>query len=64
MKANILHETENLHLVSTHEGLEIRLNGATHSVSVGKPKDIDAAMRAMPRLERGITNLRAMYRHW
>jgi hypothetical protein len=60
---NILHETANLYLYRTAKGLEIRLVGPTHAVTVGKPKDIDSAKRAMNRMELYPDRLRAMYRH-
>jgi len=60
---NILHETKNLYLYRTPKGLEIRLNGPTHAVVVGNPKDVGSAERAMDRLERYPARLRDMYKH-
>lgn len=59
---NILHETKNLYLYKTPKGLEIRLNGPTAAVVVGKPKDVASAKRAMDRLERYPDKLRDMYK--
>lgn len=56
---NILYETTNLYLYKTSKGLEIRLNGPTHAVLVGSPKDVESAKRAMSRMERHPGNLRA-----
>lgn len=62
MKENdILHETANLHAVAVKTGIEIRLNGNTHSIAVGVKKDIEAAKITMGRLEKNIGNLRKMY---
>ena len=62
-ESDILHETQNLALVSADGRLEIRLTGATYAVVVGHPRSIDAGRRTMERLERHPKNLRAMYSH-
>jgi len=59
---DILYETANLYLFQTPRGLEIRLNGPTHAVVVGKPNDITSAKRSMDRMERYPDKLRAMYK--
>lgn len=59
---SILHETKNLYLYRTPKGLEIRLNGPTHAVVVGNPKDVESAKRAMERLERYPDKLRSMHK--
>lgn len=62
-ESDILHETANLYLIQTPKGLELRLIGATHSVVVGSPKDVEAGKRAMVRMERYPDTLRAVYSH-
>lgn len=59
---DILYETANLYLFQTRRGLEIRLNGPTHAVLVGKPQDLVSAKRAMDRMELYPDKLRAMYK--
>lgn len=59
---DILYETANLYLFQTPRGLEIRLNGPTHAVVVGKPNDVVSAKRSMDRMERYPDKLRAMYK--
>lgn len=58
---DILHETKNLYLYRTRKGLEIRLNGPTAAVLVGRPTDVESAKRTMERLERYPDKLREMY---
>lgn len=60
-ESSIVHETDNLYLYRTANGLELRLNGITHSVIIGRPKDESSALRTMERLERYPDNLRVMY---
>ena len=62
-ESDILYETENLYMCRTSRGLEIRLNGVTHAVTVGKPKDAESGRRVMDRLERYPSRLREMYNH-
>lgn len=63
IESNILHETENLYLFQARETLEIRLNGQSHAVLVGKAKTVEAAKQTMARLERYPRNLRAFLHH-
>ena len=64
-ESDILHETENLYLCKVKKGLEIRLNGTTHSVVVGNPTlGVERAKLTMTRLENGIDEVRKMYQFW
>ena len=58
-----LHETENLAMWETLKGLEIHLQGATHAVLVGNPRDAESGKRFMERAERNILNLRRFHNH-
>lgn len=57
---NILHETEHLYLYRTAKRLEIRLQGATHAIVVGFPRDVESGKRVMARLEQYPHRLRSM----
>jgi hypothetical protein len=59
----IVHETANLYLSRVRGILEIRLNGATHAVVVGKPSSVESAKRTMERLERYPAQLRQFMNH-
>lgn len=64
IERDILAETKNLYVCRERGVLRLYLKGVTHSVSIGNPLSIDAAMRTMQRLERYPDNLRAMYAHY
>jgi hypothetical protein len=58
-----IHETENLALYKTKSGFEIHLQGNTHAVLVGNPKNEESGRKFMERIENpiGMRNLRKMY---
>jgi len=60
-ESDILHETENLALVKIGEALEVWLHDGTHSVSVGKPKSVEAGKIFMERAEKHPDNLKKMH---
>ena len=62
-ESDILYETLNLCLCRTGNNLQILLVGLTHSIEIGRPRDIESGKRAMERLERYPVYLRAMYNH-
>lgn len=64
MESNILHETDNLYLYRAPERLEIRLQGATHSVLVGWTDSEEKARRTMERMESHIEQVRRAYSHY
>lgn len=57
-------ETQNLALYQKGARFEVHLQGATHAVCVGAPKDRENGERFMNRAERHILNLRRMYSHY
>lgn len=63
-EADILFETENLYLIKKNRKLEIYLNGNTHAVLVGHPKDLPAAKRFMENAERYPKQLRKFHNHY
>lgn len=58
-----IHETANLALWETKSGLEIHLQGNTHAVLVGRPKDEQSGRKFMLASERYIKNIRTFQNH-